>query len=124
MKEHTLTDAEIAGGGKRTPGGSASKYPPRWIRLAPKGHCPETGFTRAAMYGLIAAGKVKTAVLRRPGTVRGQRFVFLPSVLELLDREAAKESARVKSTARGAAKGKTADPAHPEKPISSGPDAA
>lgn len=89
MKSHELTEAEITGR-KRKP--AAATYPPRWIRLPTRGYCPETGLSRAAAYQLIAAGKIKSACIRKPGAVRGQRLVFLPSVLEFLDRCAEGES--------------------------------
>ncbi|OGV67755.1 MAG: hypothetical protein A2283_12405 [Lentisphaerae bacterium RIFOXYA12_FULL_48_11] len=91
-KTHTLTEEEIKGTTKGT--GTVGNYPPRWIRLPKRGHCPETGLTRAAFYQLIQGGRIKTAVLKRPGTVRGQRFVFLPSVLQLLDKAAEVEARR------------------------------
>lgn len=95
MKAYLLTDAEINGASE--PAKPTSPYPTRWIRLPVKGHCPETGLSRAAMYQLIAEGKIKTACIRRPGTVRGQRLVYLPSVLEFLDREAEKEAKRIRN---------------------------
>ena len=92
MKTHELTETEISGR-KRKP--VAPAYPPRWIRLPSRGHCPETGLSRAAAYQLIAAGKIKSACIRKPGAVRGQRLVFLPSVLEFLDRCAESETKHV-----------------------------
>jgi hypothetical protein len=67
---------------------SARRYPQRWIRLPRRGVDPDTGLTRAFFYQLINEGKIRTASLRRPGTVRGTRLVWLPSVMELLDRAA------------------------------------
>jgi hypothetical protein len=63
-----------------------SAYPQRWIRLPVKGCCPDTGLTRGVFYNLINGGKIRSASLRRPGTMRGTRIIWLPSVLELLDR--------------------------------------
>jgi len=94
MKAHELTEAEIGGPARRR---AAPTYPPRWIRLPVRGHCPETGLSRAAAYDLIRQGKIKSACIRKPGAVRGQRLVFLPSVLELLDRLAEKETAQPKA---------------------------
>ena len=102
MRAHTLTDTEIDGGpttGRTKPTKAGTTYPPRWIRLPSKGRCPETGFTRPSLYALIASGQVKTACIRRPGTVRGQRFIFLPSLLSLLDRAATEEAGRLASKA-------------------------
>jgi len=97
MKAHELTENEINGitGRKRKP--IPLSYPPRWIRLPSRGHCPECGLSRAAAYQLITAGKIKSACIRKPGAVRGQRLVYLPSVLEFLDRCAEKEAAQVKA---------------------------
>jgi len=86
MKAHQLSEREIAG---RSRPARAGEYPQRWIRLPTRGRCPETGLSRGTFYALISTGKIKSACLRRPGTVRGARFVWLPSVFELLDRAAA-----------------------------------
>jgi len=58
----------------------------RWIRLPSKGRCPITGFSRATFYDLINAGKIKTSNIRRPGCVTGIRLVWLPSVLEYIEK--------------------------------------
>ena len=91
---HSLTDREISG---RPADSRKPKYEPRWIRLVTRGHCPITGLSRAAAYDLIRQGKIKSACIRKPGAVRGQRLVYLPSVLELLDRCADQESKHLKS---------------------------
>lgn len=66
-------------------GKASTTYPQRWIRLPKKGVDPDTGLTRPAFYQLIAQGRIRTVSLRRPGTLRGARLVWLPSVLALLD---------------------------------------
>ncbi len=66
--------------------GGDGKYPAKWIRLPVRGHCPYTGLSRAAYYQLITANKIRTASLRRPGTLRGTRLVWLPSIMSYLDR--------------------------------------
>ena len=38
------------------------------------------------MYQLMKEGKVKTALLKRPGKCRGIRLVWRPSVLEYIER--------------------------------------
>ena len=65
-----------------------TKYPERWIRLPTRGHCPDTGLSRAFYYQLITEGRIRTACLRKPGAIRGQRLVWLPSVMELIDKAA------------------------------------
>lgn len=61
-------------------------YPQKWIRIPGRGCCPDTGLTRGTFYDLIHRGQIRSASLRRPGTVRGTRVIWLPSVLALLDR--------------------------------------
>jgi hypothetical protein len=95
MKTHELTEAEIGGPARRRP--AAPTYPPRWIRLPVRGHCPETGLSRAAAYDLIRQGKIKSACIRKPGAIRGQRLVFLPSVLQFLDRCAESDAGPAKA---------------------------
>ena len=58
----------------------------RWIRLPNRGRCPDTGLSRPYFYILINAGAIKSAVLRRPGCTTGIRLVWLPSVLEYIER--------------------------------------
>lgn len=65
---------------------SGDKFPPKWIRLPTRGHCPHTGLSRAAFYELIKANKIRTASLKKPGTVRGARLVWLPSVMAHLEK--------------------------------------
>ena len=62
------------------------KYAAKWIRLPVRGHCPYTGLCRATFYELIKANKIRTANLRRPGTLTGVRLVWLPSIMAYLDR--------------------------------------
>lgn len=71
---------------KALTGKALNAYPQRWIRLPKKGVDPDCGLTRPMFYQLMAQGRIRTASLRRPGTVRGARLIWLPSVLELLDR--------------------------------------
>lgn len=64
---------------------AAVKYPPKWIRLPARGHCPHTGLSRAAFYELIKANKIRTASLKKPGAIRGARLVWLPSIMAYLE---------------------------------------
>ncbi len=43
-----------------------------------------SGVGRTTLYSLISDGKIKTVNLRRPGTARGRRLVYLPSLREYL----------------------------------------
>jgi hypothetical protein len=96
MKAHALTAAEVGGPAKRKP--ATPTYPARWIRLPTRGHCPDTGLSRPAFYQLIAAGRIRSACIRQPGAIRGQRLVFLPSVMALLDAAAEAEAKRLAPT--------------------------
>lgn len=58
----------------------------RWIRLPVSGRCPYSGLSRAHFYELIRAGKIKSASLKRPGCLTGVRVVWLPSVMEYIER--------------------------------------
>ncbi len=57
-----------------------------WIRIPTKGRCPETGLTRPGFYDLMKRGCIKTASLKKPGNLTGVRLVWLPSVLEYIER--------------------------------------
>jgi predicted DNA-binding transcriptional regulator AlpA len=69
MKEHEQTTA-----------------PQIWIRLPTKGRCPHTGLSRSHFYTLIAAGAIRSANVRSPGKLTGVRLVWLPSVMEHIER--------------------------------------
>ena len=57
-----------------------TSYPNRWVRLPSRGTEPNTGLTRGFLYQLINAGKIKTASLKRPGSLKGVRLIWLPSL--------------------------------------------
>ena len=71
-----------------------SGYPDRWIKSPVRGYCPETGLTRAAFYQLADARKIKTACIRKPGAIRGNRLFHLGSILAFLDATAEETAAR------------------------------
>ena len=52
-------------------------------RLPGKGYY--FGVFRAYVYQMMNEGRVKTALLNRPGKVRGIRLVWWPSVLEYIE---------------------------------------
>lgn len=58
----------------------------RWIRLPARGPCPFCGLTRAHLYQLINEAKIKSACLRKPGALKGVRLIWLPSVLDYIER--------------------------------------
>ena len=60
----------------------------RWIRLPSRGYEPTTGLSRAHIYQLINAGKIKTASLRQPGKLTGVRVVWLKSLMDYIERRA------------------------------------
>ncbi len=64
-----------------------------WIRLPTRGQCPRTGMSRAKYYELINAGKIKSASLKNPGKLTGCRLVWLPSVMEYIERHVVKGAA-------------------------------
>lgn len=64
----------------------------RWIRMPTKPGEREanTGLSRAHFYQLINAGKIKSASLKKKGTLKGVRLIWLPSVLEYIERNVVK----------------------------------
>ena len=62
------------------PGGIPAR--PEWIRLPRTGEqCQWTGLSRSTLWQILKTGRVKTVVLRRPGTLRGARLILLDSLL-------------------------------------------
>lgn len=73
LREKTLS-AQIT-----TPNGSTL---PAYVRMPqPGGACPITGLRRGALYELAREGKIKTATIRRKGSMRGIRLVNVESLL-------------------------------------------
>lgn len=58
----------------------------RWVRLPKTGHEAHCGLTRAHIYNLIRAGKIKSACLRQPGKLTGVRVVWLKSLMDYVER--------------------------------------
>lgn len=55
---------------------------PAYVRMPQPGcACPITGLRRGALYELARAGKIKTATIRRKGSMRGIRLVHVESLL-------------------------------------------
>lgn len=55
-----------------------------WDRLPGKGYY--FGLSRPYVYQLMQEGLVKTALIKRPGNVRGIRLVWRPSMLEYIEK--------------------------------------
>ena len=62
----------------------------RWIRLPKRGHEENSGLSRPMIYGLIKAGLVKSASIKQPGKLTGCRLVWLPSLMEYVERHVEK----------------------------------
>ena len=77
---------------------------PIWVR-APRSGQTEfyTGLGRGKLYQLASSGRLKTAVLKAPGTIRGVRLFNLKSLLHYVDscteRSKGHESSTSKPTA-------------------------
>lgn len=66
-----------------------------WIRLPKAGcDCPHSGLKRGALFNLATRhrDRIKMAHLREPGTKRGNRLIWLPSLLAYLHEAAEDES--------------------------------
>lgn len=59
---------------------------PVWIRVPARGPEHYTGFSRAKLYELAAAGKVRSVSIREPGQIKGTRLFNLQSVLDFIAR--------------------------------------
>lgn len=46
------------------------------------------GLGRSALYGLMAAGQIKSSSIRLPGKVKGRRLFSVPSVRALIEKNA------------------------------------
>lgn len=60
-----------------------------WDRFPSKGYYH--GASRPFWYQMIREGKIKTALIKQPGRVRGMRLVWRPSVLAFIEQYAVKE---------------------------------
>jgi|SRR5271165_4771105 len=50
------------------------------------------GLSRTTIFELSQAGLIKTVALRKPGAIKGIRLVFMPSLLEYLEKVAAEQN--------------------------------
>jgi hypothetical protein len=59
---------------------------PIWVR-APRGGgpCPWSGLSRSTLYALASEGRIRTASIRAPGSLRGVRLFHLPSIMALIE---------------------------------------
>ena len=55
-----------------------------WDRLHGKGYYQ--GISRQSWYLVMREGKIKTALIRQPGKIRGIRLVWRPSVLAYIEK--------------------------------------
>jgi hypothetical protein len=51
----------------------------------PKPHQRLRGLSRTTLLELIELGEIKSAVIRKPGSLKGIRLIFLPSLDSYLD---------------------------------------
>ena len=58
---------------------------PVWVRPPKLGQEFYSGLTRAKLYELAGAGRIKTASLREPGALKGCRLFHLQSILDFLE---------------------------------------
>ncbi len=58
----------------------------RWVRLPTKPGERLHGQSRSYLYNLIDAGLVKSASLKQPGKLTGVRVIWLPSLMEFIER--------------------------------------
>lgn len=58
----------------------------RWVRLPTNAGERLQGLSRATIYNLINDGVIKSASLKQPGKLTGIRVIWLPSLLEYIER--------------------------------------
>ena len=59
---------------------------PVWIRARLLGPEHYTGFSRAKLYELAGARKIRSVSIREPGQVRGTRLFHLQSILDYIEK--------------------------------------
>ena len=62
---------------------------PVWIRSPKSGAEHFSGFSRAKLYELAAAGSIRSTSIREPGQLRGTRLFNLASILAFIERNEA-----------------------------------
>jgi hypothetical protein len=60
----------------------------RWVRLPSKGREPHSGLTRGFIYELIRTNQIRTSVIKKEGRLTGVRLIWLPSLMEFIERHA------------------------------------
>ena len=58
---------------------------PVWIRPPKQGVEFYTGLSRAKLYELAGAGKIKSVSIREPGQVKGTRLFLLTSIFSFIE---------------------------------------
>jgi hypothetical protein len=59
-----------------------------WMRLPSKGYDPLFGCSRSWYYNEIAAGRIRSSVLRKRGCLKGIRLIHVESVRRLIEANA------------------------------------
>jgi len=59
---------------------------PVWIRSPKKGTEHYSGLSRAKLYELAGAGKIRSVSLRSPGQIKGTRLFLLSSIFEYFEK--------------------------------------
>jgi hypothetical protein len=72
---------------------------PVWIRAPIQGPEYYSGFSRAKLYQLAAAGLIRSVSIRPTGKIRGTRLFELQSILTFIEREAQKSELRANGSA-------------------------
>lgn len=57
-----------------------------WLRLPSKPGARIHGLSRAAIYELINANKIRSANIRKPGNIKGIRLVWEQSLIDYIER--------------------------------------
>jgi hypothetical protein len=69
---------------------------PVWIRAPKNGTEFYSGFSRAKLYELAGAGKIRSVSIRVPGAIKGTRLFHLSSILDFIGRSEQENAAQPK----------------------------
>lgn len=58
----------------------------KWVRLPTKAGERLQGMSRALIYNLISEGVVKSASIKQPGKLTGVRVIWLPSLMNYIEK--------------------------------------
>ena len=90
----TRTGNFAGGNSERVMNQSSGTLGTGWVRLPTKAGERIEGLSKSHAYLLIEAGLIRSACIRRPGCIKGIRLVYLPSIIEYIERHVVEPGAK------------------------------